>query len=90
VDTASLEQLRVQIDRLDENLVEILARRFRVTEEIGRLKKAMALPAVDEEREQRQRIRIQALARQHGLREDVAMKVLRVIIEETVLNHRRV
>jgi monofunctional chorismate mutase len=89
VNVPNLDELRGQIDRLDANLVEILARRFRVTEEIGRLKKALALPAVDEEREQRQRTRIQALARQHGLREDVAVRVLRVIIDETVMNHRR-
>ncbi len=85
-----LEELRDQIDLLDNQLVEVLARRFRLTDEIGRLKRDLGLPAVDAQREQQQRAKIQQLARQHGLSEDIALKVLRAIIDEVVIKHRKV
>ena len=85
-----LEDLRTQIDRLDNQLVELLARRFRLTDEIGRLKRGLGLPAIDEEREQQQRTKIQQSARQHGLSEEIALKVLRAIIDAVVINHRNV
>ena len=85
-----LEELRQQIDSLDESLVEMLARRFRLTDEIGRLKKALKLPWVDAAREQEQRLAVQRLAIQHGLSEEIAMKVMRVVIDEVIANHRRI
>ncbi len=87
---SELEELRGQIDLLDDQLVEVLARRFRLTDEIGRLKRDLGLPAVDAQREQEQRAKIQQLARQHGLSEDIALKVLRAIIDEVVIKHRKV
>jgi chorismate mutase len=85
--TSRLEELRQQIDRLDERLVEMLAHRFRLTDEIGRLKKELGLPPIDEAREQAQRIAVQRVAKRHGLREETAMKVMRVVIDEVVTNH---
>jgi len=85
-----LEELRSQIDLLDDQLVEVLARRFRLTDEIGRLKRDLGLPAVDAQREQQQRTKIRQFARQHGLSEDIALKVHRAIIDEVVIKHRKV
>jgi chorismate mutase len=85
----SLSSLRAQIDALDQRWVEILAQRFRLTGEVGRLKQAGNLPAVDAEREASQVGRIRELARLHGLQEEVAIKVLRSVIDEVVANHKR-
>jgi chorismate mutase len=85
-----LANLRNEIDRLDESLIEILAQRFRITHEIGQLKKATNLPPVDAQREERQAQRIKDIANKLGLREAVALKVLRVIIDEVVNDHKKI
>lgn len=85
-----LTNFRNEIDRLDAALIEILAKRFRVTHEVGQLKKLMKLPPVDPQREERQAKRIKELANKAGVREDVALKVLRIIIDEAVSDHKRI
>lgn len=86
----NLEQLRSEIDALDAELIEILAQRFRLTDAIGQLKKTWQLPPVDREREARQALNIRALAQQHGLRVDIAERVLRVVIDAVVINHQKI
>lgn len=85
-----LSTFRKEIDQLDEALVEILAKRFRVTHQVGHLKKTMMLPPVDSQREEQQARRIRELASKAGLREDFAIKILRVIIDEVVNDHKRI
>lgn len=46
----SLDQLRQQIDILDASLLEILAQRARLVDDIGRYKKAHQLEPLDAER----------------------------------------
>ena len=86
----SLDNLRNEIDRLDESLVEILAQRFRVTHEIGQFKKMKNLPPVDPQREEAQTQKIKDLANKLGLSEAVALRVLRVIIDEVVNDHKKI
>ena len=85
----SLEALREKIDKLDELLIETLALRFQITDQVGALKKTEKLPAVDLQREARQEERIRKLALTAGLREDVALAVLRLIIDIVVENHKK-
>ena len=44
--SAQLEDLRRQVDSLDTELLEVLARRFDITDEIGRLKAQYSMPIV--------------------------------------------
>lgn len=46
----SIENLRNEIDSLDSQLITILAKRFIVTREIGKLKKQDRLTAIDTHR----------------------------------------
>lgn len=48
--TDSLGQLRQQIDRLDDELLELLARRMRVSRDIGRYKKEHNMPVLQPDR----------------------------------------
>lgn len=86
---SQIDNLRAEIDRLDESLVLLLAQRFRVTDKVGKLKKDHQLPAIDEERERQQAKKIKELADQHGLSNDLAQAVLRLIIDEVVRNHKQ-
>ncbi|SNS68105.1 chorismate mutase [Pseudomonas japonica] len=88
VSDVELTSLRQTIDELDEQLVILLARRFQVTEQVGRLKARQRWQAVDPEREARQRHRYLTLAGQHGLDQSLTLRIFRSIIDEVVRNHR--
>lgn len=85
-----LSALRAQIDSIDEELVSVLARRFRVTEAIGRLKAAQGLNAVDPAREAMQEQRLAKLALHHSVSPTVVAKVFRAIVEEVVSTHKAI
>lgn len=88
--TAELAALRAQIDRTDEQLIELLARRFRCTDQVGQLKYRHRLTAVDPLREQQQMARIRQLADAAGVAPALAEQLLRAVIDTVVDNHRRI
>ena len=85
----NLKKFREEIDRLDETLISTLAMRFQITDKVGALKKAEKLSPVDRQREAEQEKRILALAKRAGLREDIALSVLRLIIDSVVEDHKK-
>lgn len=86
----NLDELRTSIDRLDNALCAILAERFSLTEKVGQHKAAAGLPAIDLEREKHQFEKITQLAQQYGLDPSFAEKILRLIIDEVVQNHKKI
>jgi chorismate mutase len=84
-----LKKFREEIDRLDETLITTLAMRFQITNKVGALKKAEKLPPVDRQREAEQEKRIREIAKRAGLREDIALSVLRLIINSVVEDHKK-
>jgi chorismate mutase len=85
-----LETLRHSLDNLDSALISILSERFKLTCEVGVFKAENNLPSVDEERERKQFERIKQLAGNHGLEPEIAVKVLRLIIDEVVEKHKKI
>jgi len=83
-----LLQLRASIDNLDSAVVHLLAERFKCTQQVGRLKAAHGMPAVDAEREAVQIRRLRSLAEEARLDPEFAEKFLNFIIDEVVRNHR--
>ncbi len=82
-----LAEHRKLIDEIDESMVRLLARRFEVTADIGQLKTAAGLAAVDEQREDAHLAHIGKVAEQAGLDPEIAQMVLRQIIAEVVRRH---
>ncbi len=85
-----LQTLRQQIDRLDNELIVLLARRFEVTEKVGHLKAAQNMPIVDPAREVAQAEKIAELARQKGVDPQLAQDIQRCIIDAVVARHRQI
>jgi chorismate mutase len=83
-----LLQLRASIDNLDSAVVHLLAERFKCTQQVGRLKAAHGMPAVDADREAVQIRRLRSLAEEARLDPEFAEKFLNFIIDEVVRNHR--
>jgi len=84
----SLTEYRNMLDNVDGSLISILAKRFKITDEVGVLKKENGMPPVDAEREQEQFERVRELASVHGLEPEIAEKVLRHIIDMAVERHQ--
>ena len=87
---AELVGLRASIDNLDQALVCILAERFRITKEVGRLKATKGLPPADPDRERAQIERLRALAHDTGLDPEFAQKFLTFIVTEVVRHHEQI
>ncbi|QLG89500.1 chorismate mutase [Chitinibacter bivalviorum] len=86
---AELLALREQIDALDQQLFSVLAERFKVTAQVGQLKKQYQLPAQDVTRETQQLEKTAARAAQAGLDPEFAQRLQRLILDEVVLQHQR-
>ena len=84
----SLAELRAQIDQIDEQIIKLVASRFEVTEEIGRIKATQNIAAVSPQREQQVFIRLRQIARDNELSEEMVADLFRLIIDEVVKNHR--
>ncbi len=84
ITTESLTELRSQIDKLDDELLELLTRRMRVSRDIGQYKKEHNMPVLQTQRYE------ELLARRAGQAEQVDMDrefmrtVLQAIHEESI------
>jgi chorismate mutase len=82
-----LTTLRLKIDEIDEELVKLLASRFRVTEKVGKLKAQNLLQPTDLVREAHQVSRYRNLALENSINPEVVVAVFRLVIDEVVKNH---
>ena len=82
--TESLAELRKQIDQLDEQLLEVLAKRMRVSNEIGVYKKEHNMPILQTPRYDEILNKRIAMAEQMGMAGDFMKVILEAIHEESV------
>jgi isochorismate pyruvate lyase len=80
----SLEALRAEIDAADKALVQLLVRRFAIVDEILAVKLATGLPALIPERVELVVAQVRKLAEAQGLSADIAERLWRVLIAETI------
>ena len=87
---ADLLRLRSSSDTLDAVLLQTLAERFKLTQQVGQLKAAHQLPPADKTREGEQIERLRAMARDAGLDPEFAEKFLSFIVAEVIRHHERI
>ena len=85
-----LAAYRATIDNLDAALVHLLAERFRCTQQVGLLKAELDLPPSDPGREERQVVRLRALAQDSGLDPVFAEKFFAFIVAEVIRHHEAI
>ena len=83
-----LLSLRDQIDMLDDELLLILTKRFKVTARVGKLKAEKGLDSVDEEREKQKLIDLRVRAEEKDLSPEFVLNLYKMIFAEVVENHR--
>jgi chorismate mutase len=87
--STELEALRSEIDQLDEELVQLLARSFAVSPRVGALKRTSPPSPRDSGREALQWRRNGELAGQQGVSPELAESLLRLMVERVVLEHQQ-
>ncbi|SMC26965.1 chorismate mutase [Andreprevotia lacus DSM 23236] len=85
-----LAPLRSQIDEIDAQLLQLLARRFVLTDEVGHYKAQQGLPPVDAEREAAQMVRIAERATALQVDPQLAQQWFRLVIDRVVQRHREI
>ena len=85
-----LEQLRGSIDNLDAAIICLLAERFKITQQVGVLKKVRGLAPADPEREEPQIARLRDLAVRAQLNPEFAEKWLEFVVAEVVRHHEAI
>ncbi len=78
-----LEKLREQMNRLDEQILQLFALRDAVSIAIGKFKKKHALAIEDVRREKAVLAAITHYARQQGLPEELVKKIYSILIEHS-------
>lgn len=82
--TESLQLLRKQVDSIDNELLEILNKRMRVTDEIGQFKKEHRMPVIQAGRYEDLMSGRVKLAQEMGMSPEFMRKILAAIHEESV------
>lgn len=83
-------ELRASIDNIDAALMHLLAERFKLTRQVGRLKAVGGLPAADPSRDQQQIDRLTRIADESGLDPDFAIQFRQFIVNEVIRHHERI
>ena len=82
--TENLSELRSQIDQLDNQLLELLAKRMRVSREIGQYKKEHSMPVLQTSRYDEILQKRMAEAVELGMGADFMKEIMQAIHEESV------
>jgi chorismate mutase len=83
--TPDLEMIRDRLDIVDRRLVDVLAERSRLINEVVRYKRAHSMKVVDRDREERMLLKIGEIAAESDLDPRIARQVLRAIIDAFTL-----
>jgi chorismate mutase-like protein len=86
---ATLDDLRDDIDRVDEVLVRLLNERARVACEIGRMKKAQGIELYQPEREKQVLAHVRGIATEGPLGPEAIARLFERIIDEARTLERR-
>lgn len=84
-----LLEARNEIDRIDRELIGLLAERFGWTHRVGLLKASNAMQALDPEREARKLAELRRLCEAQGVNADLVTELFTRIMQEVVKNHKQ-
>lgn len=83
----NLEELRIEIDKCNNEIIEAIKKRFYITREIGRLKKENNLSSYDKNRENKVINNVRMMAKNSNLNEDMIENIFKIIMEQVIKEH---
>lgn len=86
----TLDELRKEIDEIDQEILKILVRRVDIVKQIGELKNEQNMPIVDEERKEKVLQSITERAKLFHLSEDFVKKLFQEIHDHAVELQKKV
>ncbi|GBD34184.1 T-protein [bacterium HR34] len=84
-----IKNLRNDVDKIDKNILNLLAFRFKITEKIGKVKKEVGLPLRDKKRESEKIKNLRRLAKKKKLNADFVEKLFKKIFDEVVKTNKK-
>jgi isochorismate pyruvate lyase len=88
--THTLPELRREIDDVDRALVALLARRMKIVDRVISVKQAKGIPASLPERIEAVVEHVRGLAAEHGVPPQMAERLWRCLIDETIAYEKTV
>lgn len=76
-----INKLRGEIDKIDQELLDLIVRRIELVRAIGAVKKNEGIEVIDEEREKEIFNRLTTLAGEKGIDPDIVKKIWNVLIK---------
>jgi chorismate mutase len=86
----NMEKLRVNIDEFDAKIIEILAKRMKVADQIGALKKEKNVAVLQNRRWQEILDRMKNEGTEKGLSEDFVESIFKAIHQESIVHQERI
>ena len=83
----NLEELRIEIDKCNDNIIKALEKRFYFTREIVKLKKENNLSSYDKNRENKVINNVRVKAKSSNLNEYMIESIFRIIMKEVIVEH---
>jgi chorismate mutase len=80
---SSLETLREEINRIDENIVGLLSKRMELAKKIATLKKEKGIPVEDRDRERTLFLKLENEARRNNIDENFVSEIFGMIISHS-------
>ncbi|MDY1591051.1 MAG: chorismate mutase [Methanofastidiosum sp.] len=87
---SSLETLREEINRIDEDIISLLSRRMEVAKKIAALKQDKGIPVEDRDREKTLFLKLEKEARRNNINENFVLEVFGVIVSHSKLIQNKI
>ncbi|MEN6377992.1 MAG: chorismate mutase [Methanofastidiosum sp.] len=87
---SSLEALREEINRIDDDIIGLLSRRMEVVKKIAALKKAKGISVEDRDREKTLFLKLEKEARRNNIDEKFVSEVFGVIVSQSKLIQNKI
>lgn len=84
MDLERLDTLRGEVGEVTEEIIRLIGRRFSLVKEISDIKIRAGIPVRDLAVEEALRQRVAALCDKYGVKRELGLKILNLLIEESV------
>ena len=79
----SIENLRNEIDKIDDEILFLLSRRYEISKMIGKIKKEKSISVFQKDREAFIMEKIKLQAEKYGLNQEIFKKIYEVILKQS-------
>lgn len=85
----NIGKLRKELDKVDDSIISVLAKRMSLVRQIAQIKSENNLEIKDKQREKKILSRIKKRAIEHNLDPEIADKIMRAIIDQSVRKQKK-